>query len=245
VSGGRWTANDRLLIVVLFYFSLLSGMYAQPSGYQGKRLMFKTDVISPITERGINVGFDYVVLRNLVIGADFSLTGKKYKQRLENYYAVHGNYPSSKAHIRDMQAGFTVRYFLNAALPAPKGSYIFSKYSIGQADIFGNHYDDGGDNPADYVLEAFKITRVPSSQIDVGLGYQEVVFGFLVLDFDVGLSAASLFTDNKNTNGTDYSNLISNFASKHGPNILSMGSWHDRPGGIGFSMHLKVGILLF
>lgn len=252
-DGGRWTMDDKRwtlngrarLVFLLLCFCWSGSLYAQPTGYQGKRLMFKTDVISPLTERGINVGLEYVVLRNLVVGTDFSLTGKKHTQRLDNYYSVHGRYPSSKAQINDMQVGLTVQYFLNTALPAPNGSYVFSKYSIGTADIFGNKYLIDEDDPNNNVLQAFKVSQVSSRQLDIGLGYQEVVFGFLLIDFDFGVSAASLFTDKNGDDNEGYTNLISNFADKHGPNIYSLGSWRKRPGGLGFSTHLKIGILLF
>ena len=254
VNGGRWTANGERrttdeglkFVFLLFCFCLSGSLYAQPTGYQGKRLMFKTDVISPLTERGINAGLEYVVLRNLVVGTDFSLTGKKYTQRLDNYYDVHGRNPESKAQINDMQVGVTVQYFLNTALPAPNGSYVFSKYSIGTADIFGNKYEIDEGDPDNNTLQAFKVSQVSSRQLDIGLGYQEVVFGFLLIDFDFGVSAASLFTDKKDNDDTvGYTSLISNFANKHGPNIYSLGSWRERPGGLGFSVHLKIGILLF
>jgi len=216
----------------------------QTTGYQGKRLMFKTDIVSPISERGVNMGFDYVVLRNVVVGLDFSLTGKQYTQNLPTYYELHNTNPPIKASIRDMQVGITGQYFLNTALPAPKGSYIFGKYAIGQADIFAvDHIMREGKD--DY-LEGFQLKNISSRQFDLGVGYQEVFFGFLLVDFDFGMSAASLFLSRNNEELPPHRrDIIANFADKHGPNIFSLGTWRDTPGGIGLSIHLKIGILLF
>ncbi len=213
-------------------------MYAQPTGYQGKRMMFKTDLVSPLTERGVHIGLDYVLLRNLVIGADFSITGKQYKQ---NY----GSFPDAKARIRDAQIGITGQYFLNNALPAPTGSYVFGKYAIGQAAVFGSELIPDPTDPTDNILRGFKIEDIPSRQLDIGFGYQEVVYGFLLLDFDFGISAASLFLDKSSNGDETRNNLVDQFAAKHGPNLYSLGSWRSQPGGIGLSMHIKVGILLF
>lgn len=248
VDGGRWMVNDQqtlnrlLWTFMLCCFALLA--LGQTTGYQGKRLMFKTDIVSPISERGINMGFEYVVLRNVVIGLDFSLTGRQYTQNLQTYYDLHGEYPPIKASIRDMQAGITAQYFLNTALPAPKGTYLFGKYSIGQADIFAvDHIMREGKE--DY-LEGFQIENISSRQFDLGVGYQEVFFGFLLVDFDVGMSAASLFLNSNNDELPPHRrDIIAAFADKHGPNIFSLGTWRDTPGGIGLSAHLKIGILLF
>jgi len=230
INYGLWT------IVLCLFVGVLQ---AQPTGYQGKRMMFKTDLVSPFTERGINLGLEYVVHRNIVVGTDFSLTGKQYIQKLKNY-----NGPNPKdieASIRDMQWSMTGQYFLNTALPAPKGSYVFSKYSIGLADIFGNSIDSMNPMPDNFV--GFEVSNVPSHQLDMGLGYQDVFFGFLLVDLDFGLTGALLLLNKTNS---EYHHLITDFADKHGPNVYSLGSWHkDQPGGIGISAHLKIGILLF
>jgi len=244
VDGRRtlWTMNYGLWTALLLCLAFVAS--GQTTGYQGKRLMFKTDVVSPVSERGINMGLEYVVLRNVVLGLDFSLTGKQYTQRLPTYYELYGKPPSSRASIRDMQIGITGQYFLNAALPAPKGSYIFGKYSIGQADILAvDHIVNGGQ---DDFLEGFEINNVSSQQFDLGVGYQEVFFGFLLVDLDLGMSAASLFlSKNSDELPPHRRDIVADFANEHGPNIFSLGTWRDTPGGIGLSIHLKIGILLF
>ncbi len=241
-DGRRQTTKGMLWAFVFCCFTCFA--WGQTTGYQGKRLMFKTDVVSPISERGINMGLEYVVLRNVVIGLDFSLTGRQYTQNLPTYYELHNASPPVKASIRDMQVGITGQYFLNTALPAPKGSYVFGKYYIGQADIFAvDHIIREGKD--DY-LEGFQINNVSSHQFDLGVGYQEVFFGFLLVDFDFGMSAASLFLNKNNEELLPHRrDIVADFADKHGPNIFSLGTWRDTPGGIGLSVHLKIGILLF
>lgn len=240
-NGGRRTVNIGLWTFVFCCFTLIAS--GQTTGYQGKRMMFKMDLVSPVSERGINAGLEYVVLRNIVLGVDFSLTGKQYTQHIQTYYDIHGKYPKSKASIRDMRAGIIGQYFLNSALPAPKGSYIFGKYYLGQADVFAvDHIMEGEQS----ILQGFEISGVPSHQFNIGVGHQEVFFGFLLVDFDFGMSAASLFLDrSKNETSAYRKDIVAAFAENHGPNIISMGSWRSVPGGIGLSIHLKVGILLF
>jgi len=243
-KGRRWTVNGvRTLWTALFCCFTLFAL-GQTTGYQGKRLMFKTDLVSPVSERGINMGLEYVVLRNVVLGLDFSLTGKQYSQNLRTYYELHSEYLPLRASIRDMQVGITGQYFLNTALPAPKGSYIFGKYSVGKANIFAlDHIMPEGEE--DY-LEGFEINNIPSQQFDLGVGYQEVFFGFLLVDLGVGMSAASLFLNKYDDELLPYRrDIVADFADKHGPNIFSLGTWRDTPGGVGFSVHLKIGILLF
>jgi len=240
-NGGRRTAKGLLWTLVFCCFTLMAS--GQVTGYQGKRMMFKTDLISPVSERGINLGLEYVFLRNVVFGLDFSLTGKRYTQYLKSYQNIHGEYPTIKASIRDMQVGITGQYFLNTALPAPKGSYIFVKYHLGKADVFAvEHIIEGGES----ILQGFEISDIPSRQFDIGVGYQEVFFGFLLVDFGFGVSAASLLIDkSENEIFAHRKDIIADFSANHGPNIISMGSWRNTPGGIGLSIHLKVGILLF
>ena len=242
LDGGRMLCSMGLWTIVLLCIAI--AVSGQTTGYQGKRLMFKTDVVSPISERGINMGLEYVILRNVVVGLDFSLTGRRYTQNLQTYYELHNIDPPIKASIRDMQVGITGQYFLNTALPAPKGSYVFGKYSIGQADVFAvDHIVQEGND--DY-LEGFQINNVSSRQFDLGVGYQEVFFGFLLLDFDFGMSAASLFLNRNNEELPPHRrDIIASFADRHGPNIFSLGTWRDTPGGIGLSVHLKIGILIF
>ena len=237
-----WTMDYGLWTALLLCWAFAAS--GQTTGYQGKRLMFKTDVVSPVSERGIHMGLEYVVLRNVVFGLDFSLTGKQYTQELKSYHDMYDEYPSAKASIRDMQLGITGQYFLNAALPAPKGSYVFGKYAIGQADIIAfDHLMPEGQE--DY-LEAFEVNNVLSRQFDLGLGYQEVFFGFLLVDLDLSASAASLFLSSSSDELTPQRReIVAAFANKHGPNIFSLRRWRDTPGGIGLSIHLKIGILLF
>ncbi len=255
VNGRRRTANYRLPTMnyelwtmnyhlwTIFLFLCASVLQAQPTGYQGKRMMFKTDLVSSFMERGINLGLEYVVHRNIVVGTDFSLTGKQYKQRIDSYYNTHKEQPDIKARIRDMQWSVSGQYFLNTALPAPKGSYVFSKYSIGVADIFWNDYVPDSMNSQGGEFIGFKMLNVPSHQVDLGLGYQDVFFGFLLIDIDFGLTGALLLLD---TTHSEHRSLITDFAGKHGPNLYSLGSWYDeQPGGVGVSAHFKVGILLF
>ncbi len=242
INGGRWTMDGLLWTILLLCFAFVAS--GQTTGYQGKRLMFKTDLVSPVSERGINMGLEYVVLRNAVLGLDFSLTGKQYTQRITSYYDMYNEDPPIAASIRDMQVGITGQYFLNTALPAPKGSYVFGKYAIGQADIFAvDHIMREGEED---FLEGFEINNISSHQFDLGVGYQEVFFSFLLVDFDIGVSVASLFLNNNESELLPHREvLVGDFARKHGPNIFSLGVWRDTPGGIGLSMHLKIGILLF
>lgn len=208
---------------------------SQNSGYQGKKFIIRTDLITPILQRGFDVEFDWVAHRHLMIGLSTAYTADKYLQKIESYKTIFGNYPSTPSQVKDLQIALSTIFFFDNAIPAPKGSFAFGKYSAGRATITGNIFENE--------FMEFTLSNVRASSFEIGLGHQEVYFDKMTFSFTVGLKFARL---NAAVNSdTIYNTYIDSFDEKYAPNLASFGSWGDFPGGVGINIGAKIGFLAF
>ena len=211
---------------------------AQVPGYQGKRFIVKVDPLSPLYQRGIVAGVDYVLFRRLAIGATFQSSNRRYTQRISEYKKAWGVFPSELGRIRDTQFGLELQLYPNKSVPAPQGSYVFFNYSMGFASAEGDIYD----RMVSERLTPYTIENIQSSQIALGLGNKVIAYKILVLEFDFGLTLGTLSIPNEVNEATKMS--FQSFTDQYGPNLYSFGELMGN-GGLGLSGHVKVGVLLF
>lgn len=211
---------------------------AQVSGYQGKRFIFKIDPLSPVYQKGIVAGFDYVVARQLAFSVGYQYSNKDYIQRISAYKQTWGVFPDNKGNIKDHQFGVEVQFYTNRSIPAPKGSYIYANYYQGLAKATGDVYHQSGSE----LLSPYMIENIRSQIAAIGFGNKVIVWDFLILEFDFGLAIGNLVIPE----GVDESTIMSfqSFTDRYGPNLYSFGELTGN-GGMGLMGHVKIGFLLF
>lgn len=236
----------RLTLLTGFIFLTYSIFGQANTGFQGKRFILKTDLMAPLVDKGVDISTEYVIFRTVVVGAGFNFTGRDYKQKLESYKFRYGSYPEEKATLKDFQVYAVAKLFLNNAIPAPQGSYAFAQIHLGRADIKGNYYQVDNVNPENESLLSYSSENIRSRKFTAGFGYQEVLLNFITLDFDFGLTLGALNASEKFTiNRQDFNFVHGGFGDRYGPNVYSFGEWGLNQGGIGLTVNLRVGILLF
>jgi len=216
--------------------------FSQVPGYRGKRVMLKTDVLAPILDRGFDAEAELVVTRRFSAMIGFKYSGKRFKQRLQEYKNINGSFPDQKAILDEKQIGAGIYYFMDAAIPSPKGKYLFARYYYGRSEIEGNFYDQELERLLDYTAR-----HVRSSKAQLGFGYKEIFLDLITLDFNFGVTLASMnASENLTFDGQNYNFVLDGIADNYGPNLGSFGGWNSNlPGGFGLNINLKVGVLLF
>jgi hypothetical protein len=231
--------NTSLVIGILI--SLTTSLQAQQRrvpGYQGKRFLVKVDPLSPIYQKGIIAGLDYVVGRQLAFSVIYNDADRQYLQRLSSYKQNFGRFPKEKGNIKDKQAGIEIQFFPNQSVPAPKGYFIFANYFQGFATGSGHTYDtrNGGQ------LIPYELDNLRTSSISLGIGNKSIFKNRIVFEFDLALTAGNIKIPVSTSSEQSFS--FQSFTDQYGPNLYSFGEFLDN-GGIGISFHLKAGALLF
>ncbi len=243
----RVLKHSRVILFTLVMLSSWASSYGQSSGYQGKRVIAKIDLLSPLVNRGIDAGIEVAVFRRMSFYLGTSYSNKKYKQFLEDYKFRNGSYPIERSRIRDLQGELILKVFTSRAIPAPKGSYFFLGGGVGTADISGNDFLHNNADPENERYISYLNTGILSNKYKFGFGYQDIIKGFIVLDFDIGVTLGSLSVRGQLEDDCDNCNfLFAGFTNKYGPNIYSFSEWaKNNPGGLGLSAHIRIGFLLF
>ena len=230
--------NYIFTIATIFMMMFTFFAQAQVPGYQGKRFIVKLDPLSPLSQKGIVAGVEYVVTRRIAFGATYQRSNKSYTQRISEYKQAWGVFPDEKGKILDNQFGVEIQYYPNKSVPAPQGSYIFANYFQGLAHAKGDIYDPRFSEH----LTPYTIKNIRSSLFTIGLGNKAIAYKILVLEFDFGISMGNLNVPSEVGDATKMS--FQSFTDQYGPNIYSFGELTGN-GGLGLSGHVKVGFLLF
>lgn len=215
------------------------------SGYLGKRFILKTDLFTPLLDKGLEAEIEATVLRNVSVVLNVQTSNNKYTQFLEDYKLRFDEYPSDLASIKDFQVGLTLKYFASKAVPAPKGTYWYGGFSLGKSNLIWNDYFHNNLFPEDEEYVRYAENGILSSKATLGFGFQELVWNIIVLDFSVGASYGTLHLGNYKSNCEDCE-LAADFMGNYGPNLLVLSKRaSSNPGGVGISANVRIGFLLF
>ncbi len=216
------------------------------SGYLGKRIILKTDLATPLLDRGIEAGVEIVLLRNVSAYLGVQTSNNKYTQYLEDYKLRFGEYPSELGSIKDFQVGLQLKYFASKAIPAPKGTYWYSGFSMGKADLVWNEFFHDNLFPDNEEYVRYAENGILSSKFDLGFGFQELAWRILVFDFSLGLNYSTLHLAGHEATCTDCEIGPAGFMGNYGPNLIVLSRRaSSNPGGVGVSARVRVGFLLF
>lgn len=234
----------RFLFVISICFSCLT--LAGQSGYIGKRFLVKTDLATPLLDKGFEAGIEATVLRNLSIYLKFETSRNQYEQFLEDYKLRFGEYPEELASINSYQFGLQFNYFSSKAVPAPKGTYWYSSINLGKADLEWNEFFHNNLFPDQEKYVQYRENGILSSKVELGIGFQEFAWKILVFDFNLGVNYGTLHLSNYLDNCDDCDFIRADYMGNFGPNLITLSRRaSNNPGGVGVSIHARVGFLLF
>lgn len=227
-----------ILLLVTLSCTALQAQQRRVPGYQGKRFLIKVDPITPLSQKGIFGGIDYVVGRQLAFSVLYNSSNREYTQKLSSYKQNFGAFPKEKGIINDKQVGVEVQFYPNKSVPAPKGYFLFANYFQGFALASGHIYDTGFGGQ----LLRYQLDNLRTSSFSLGIGNKSIFKNIIVFEFDIAMTAGSIKIPS--TISSEQSISFQSFTDRYGPNLYSFGEFMGN-GGIGMSFHLKVGSLLF
>lgn len=229
-----------ILLVQLVLILSCPALHAQGHvpGYQGKRFLIKVDPASPLYQKGIFAGIDYVVGRRLAFSVLYNDSNREYIQRLSSYKQNFGRFPKEKGNIVDKQVGIEIQFYPNKSVPAPKGYFVFANYFQGFASAMGHTYDPrfGGQ------LIEYQLDNLRTSTTSVGIGNKSIIKNRFIFEFDLAMTAGNIKIPS--TTSSEQSISFQSFTDRYGPNLYSFGEFMNN-GGFGMTFHIKVGALLF
>ncbi|MCR9066812.1 MAG: DUF3575 domain-containing protein [Cytophagales bacterium] len=231
----------KLYLLILIISGLLSGFSAQAqvSGHRGGLLVLKTDLMSPLLDWGAHGGLEVVAFRRMSFTADYNwqreyLTG--------NYFALMANRQyGDDALLRAHTISLGLRFYTNRAIPAPHGTYLGLKVGVSRYSIEG--VIDDSQN-----LQSYQFSYGPLAAGSFGFvyGHQWVLLTRMTIDLGFSfqynlLKDVSVIEVNELYNGISGTVDVSDFSQKYGGNAYN---YNGIQGGIGFGLHLAVGLIV-
>lgn len=213
----------KISLLLCTIFLILDSVPAQVSGYKGKRLILKTDLASPILERGYNLELESLIFRDLSISLDYSQRSKF--DHVDRYNEI------DTASFKGNTVGLKIRSYLNKAIPGPIGVYSCLLIRYGSVDIEGRF---GLDSQFGQGVENFDDQRFV--QVGIGWGYQALYKEKLSLD--IGWTLVYSHFDL-------YSQVPYYFINAYGDNVTFLSnSFSSIETHMGVSIRASVGFLL-
>lgn len=253
-----------LIIAVCSVLLTLGSMFqaeAQVSGHRGGWLLVKTDLMTPLFDWGGNVQLEFVAFRKLTFTIDYNYQNRNVMGNYAHIFKYRDVvYVDNLASSTDRSVAHTVmvglRFYMNRALPAPNGYYMYVKggagrmfsqgeFTIGEDTRFGS-----ASAKKDYT---YKYGPMRGIKFEYGYGYQFIFFKRMVLDVGVGLNLSFISggaSVDQDVDGEDVSFNTEGAALSYGGNLLNwgfgLGNFNGGSNVVftqGFSLHLSLGIL--
>lgn len=259
----------KYLIIIACVISCYS-LSAQNTGYAGKHFILKTDAMNGKFLGGRNAEVEYAFMRRFTLSAGFRYQNAKYKQTYnarDVSYITHHDYGYIGEHdqfiknlpdatIKAYTVKLQLKYFLSRVIAAPKGFFTYLSFEAGKASVvntvqLGSVYNSWGGS-VDYFIytKGPDLYKVNVKQYELGVGYQEILLGFIALEGSLALNMSRF-----NGDGGGSQQYTTAVASYYGPNLLPFGknmgkyggghNMNPHAGGFGLALYLKVGFLLF
>lgn len=251
------------LSIALFTVFNVNTTSAQVSGHRGGWLLVKSDLMSPLMDWGANVQLEFVAFRKMTFTLDYNYQNKDVRGNYAHMFKfrdvvyannLSGSTDRSMAH--GLMLGF--RRYMNRALPAPNGFYMYAKagaagiFSKGEFSITERSFGGIGSTGE---TKKYKYSYGPmlGVKFEYGYGYQFIFFKRMVLDVSVGVNLAFIsgagYTD-VDLDGENVNFDTEGAAFPYAGNVMnwgfSMGNLNGSSNLVfaqGFNIHLSLGIL--
>lgn len=173
----------KLTILFLCYL----GSNAQNTGFMGKHFIAKTDIV-------------YLIGSSYDIQAEFAF----HRGWSGTFNYTHQNVPASEKSISQIttqahEFKFGLRHYLTPEQASPSGGYHFINLGYGTFNSSGLSIDSTFYSDGILIYQSknrYEVRNIPVYRADVGIGYQQIYFGFLSLDLSVGFGFCYTTSDN-------------------------------------------------
>lgn len=234
---------------------------AQVSGHRGGWLLVKSDLVTPLMDWGANVQLEFVAFRKMSFTIDYNYQNKNVRGNYAHMFkyrdVVYANNLRSSTD-RSMAHGIMlgIRRYMNRALPAPNGFYMYAKggaagiFSKGEFSIAER---SSGGNIGEIKKYKYSYGPMLGIKFEYGYGYQFIFFKRMVLDVSVGVNIAFIsgagYTD-VDVDGENVTFDNEGAAFPYAGNVLNWGFGMGNLNGTsnlvfaqGFNIHLSLGVL--
>lgn len=260
--------------ITLFVMTLttlcLGSVYAQNTGFGGKRVLLKTDLLNGVRSPLVNASAELLLTRRLSLSVGARMNRGKYNQ-IYYYSEYEGGMPSSvknrlaeKAEIRSRMIMLEGRLYSGGVLPAPRGAFLYAAYNYGKVDVQGSFHEalaagSGSSFPNGNSYYLYEAKDVLVWGLEFGCGYQSFINKFLTLGFKIGFNKTFF-----NADGKYEPKELSGVAKTYGPNLLRLSPLLDGErltplglvsiddddnnyysGSFGLAFYFQIGILVF
>ena len=228
-----------LLLILGAMMCLQPAANAQNTGFGGKRVLLKTDLLNGARSPFVNATAELLVTRRLSLSVGGRMTTGKYNQ-IYFYDEYLGGQPdqgdqsrsrnrlADKAIVKSRTLMLEARLYTGGVLPAPRGSFFYLGYNYGKVDVQGNYYQslttsNGGSSYSyssmsfNNLYYSYEAKDVLAWGLELGYGYQSFVNKFLSLGFKLGLNKTFF-----NADGKYEPKELSGVAKTYGPNLLRL-----------------------
>jgi hypothetical protein len=223
-----------LFITTLVSFFCISVAQGQNTGFGGKRVLLKTDVLNGLRSPLVNASAEFIVTRGFTFSVGYRATKGKYNQIYysneyqSNYYSSEeSNKLPKQAEIKSRTIMLEARLYFAGVLPAPRGFFFYGSYNYGKLDVTGNYYssllENNPNNNSSYnkrsndLFLTYEAEKVLAIGVEAGLGYQSFIAKNVTLGFKVGFNKTFF-----NADGKYEDKVLSGVAKTYGSNFFRL-----------------------
>lgn len=219
-------------LLVTCFNCIVNFLPGQVSGYKGKKFLLKTNLITPLFEKGYNVELESILMRDLTVSVDISQQNK-----LNDF---NDKQPRDTSSYYNNSVGLKIRSYLNKAIPAPLGVYSFLSCRFGKTRIETTRWTEQESIYGQGQIlrkDSYTFDKIDFLQFGMGWGYQTILKDRISIDAGWAL----VFTKTKTP---EYSLYIA--SRENGRSLFSLSNilgsnYHNW----GISIHASIGLLIF
>ena len=224
---------------------LATSLQAQVSGFRGRHFLLKSDLSTLVLPHrtGRNLTLEVVALRN----ASLSFGYQEFQHDLREYtYFGIGGYKQeySSLTVGSRTLFLEGRIYYHEGLPAPMGIYIYTRLAKAEAIFEGTTFDEFynvATGQTQRYSQDFRLENLPGIQGELGFGSQWIMFDRFSFDLGGGFLISQYRDPSEEAKYASYLDTLI------GPNLLNFNltDLFSDSGGLGFTLHISVGLLLF
>jgi hypothetical protein len=229
------------LLLFVLICCVVSASQAQFVGYCGKRFAIKTTLINGIKSPLVNIQGEVALDAILTVGISLEHSSFNSAENFSTYANSQYNSYNGGITVIPISSNTTlwqfegfVRLYVPTGLRAPLGPYFTIVKSYGSARVNGTFYG-ASNQPTSY-----SYGRLPANIFRMGIGYQQLIHKFILLDFTLSGDYNSF--DNTN----DYeANIVNGAAHDFGSNLLHYHYSYNlyANSSVGISFFVRAGVL--
>jgi hypothetical protein len=237
------------LFVLIALFSGGSVLNAQNTGFAGKRVLLKTNVINGLYGFCNSYAAEVAFHRKMTITIGYDAINTSVHQSYDPAETVGNNVTiNSKAQTSYKGANIEFRKYFSREKPAPYGFFISLNYSNGVLDIEKGHFDERLFLPDGNGIITYTNKGITVNKLGIGLGYQKAINKWIF----IGGQISTQYCTFSNILSGIPSNVSSGVVKNYGSNLYNFNIINpDKPiheqqnKSFGLNGVIQIGIILF